>query len=263
MPRQIPQVAAPQKSGEGEVVDWTVVGGGAAAIVLVLLLLSSWRGRARPVAAPVSDTAMEEAETVMADDDVPSAMASRDVEAFYADPGSAPAPVVLPPPSLPEMPDTQDVNPVMELAEIMLSFGRTHGAAQTLQEFIEAHPKETLLPWMKLLEIYRSGDMRDEFDELAGKLHGNFNVEIQHWDLSAPPPPRAEDIAPKARTLEEAPHICEQVVATWGTPGCLDYLRHLLSDNRGGSRSGFTMPVVQEILLLIDILAARDAAATS
>ena len=37
-----------------------------------------------------------------------------------------------------------EVNPVMELADIMLSFGRVKGAAQALQEFIDHNPEEAL-----------------------------------------------------------------------------------------------------------------------
>ena len=50
--------------------------------------------------------------------------------------------------------------PVMELAEIMFSFGRREAPMQTLQEYIEANRKEALHPWVKLLEIYREGGMR-------------------------------------------------------------------------------------------------------
>jgi hypothetical protein len=59
------------------------------------------------------------------------------------------------------------------------------------------------------------------------------------------------------------PHICEQIVSRWGRDGCLDYLHQLLRDNRGGQRSGFTLPIVQEILLLIEILVAREGAGRS
>jgi hypothetical protein len=39
-----------------------------------------------------------------------------------------------------------------------------------------------------------------------------------------------------------------------------DYLRHLLEDNREGSRAGFPQPVAEEILLLIEILKATSGA---
>jgi hypothetical protein len=157
-----------------------------------------------------------------------------------------------------------DINPVMELADIMLSFGRVEGAAQTLKEYIEANPQEALQPWVKLLDIYRSGDMHEQFDDLAQKLNRNFNVELQQWDPEPPPAELAgSDNPAKANSLEEMPHICEQIVSRWGRDGCLDYLHQLLRDNRGGQRSGFTLPIVQEILLLIEILVAREGAGRS
>ncbi|MCP5268591.1 MAG: hypothetical protein H6943_06060 [Zoogloeaceae bacterium] len=170
----------------------------------------------------------------------------------------SPAVQVPPPPEA-----STDANPVLELAEIMLSFGRLEGAAQTLQEYIEANPTEALQPWMKLLDIYRMGGMSAEFEALASKLNRHFNVEVQHWEAVPELQASEEAQLQKAVTLEELPHLCEQVVATWGTPACLDYLHQLLRDNRGGKRSGFTLPVVQEILLLIDILVARESAGTS
>ena len=60
-----------------------------------------------------------------------------------------------------------------------------------------------------------------------------------------------------------AAHVCDRIVALWGRPECSDYLRQLLRDNRAGERGGFTLPVVQEILLLIDLMADREAAATN
>ena len=158
-----------------------------------------------------------------------------------------------------------DANPVLELAEIMLSFGRLQGAAQTLQEYIEANPKEALQPWIKLLEVYREGGMQPEYEALAEKLNGTYNVEVQRWDavmqqkdLPSPVSDRGQEFS-RVFTLEELPHIRERLVAEWGKPSCLDYLQRLLRDNRDGRRNGFTLPVVQEILFLIDVLVAREA----
>lgn len=141
----------------------------------------------------------------------------------------------------------------MELAEIMLSFGRVNGAAQTLQEFIEANPKAALQPWMRLLDIYRDSGMRAEFEALATNLNQNFNVEVVHWDKAAP----GERLE---MSLELLPHIRDQIDALWGKPECFDYLQQLLRDNRNGERTGFSLPVVKEILLLIDLMVAEKAA---
>lgn len=155
--------------------------------------------------------------------------------------------------AIPEPPESLGVTPVMELAEIMLSFGRVNGAAQTLQEFIEANPKAALQPWMRLLDIYRDSGMRAEFEALATNLNQNFNVEVVHWDKAAP----GERLE---MSLELLPHIRDQIDALWGKPECFDYLQQLLRDNRNGERTGFSLPVVKEILLLIDLMVAEKAA---
>ena len=169
---------------------------------------------------------------------------------------TSPQPAAVPPVAqdVPPPPEKLEVTPVMELAEIMLSFGRVHGAAQTLQEYIEANPKEALQPWIRLLEIYRENGMRAEFETLAANLNQNFNVEIVHWDKAA----QGERVE---MTLELLPHIRDQIDALWGRPECVDYLQKLLRDNRDGQRSGFALPVVKEILVLIDLMVAEKAAA--
>jgi hypothetical protein len=248
-PVKIPQ-ALPQVAPETvEVLPvWTYFAGFGAVVLALLVLLHR-----RRIAVPMPDFAV--AETVVMERPPAS---PAEMEALFAAPEASSARAVkavsLPPPV-----DKRDPDPVMELAEIMLSFGRLQGAAQTLQEYIEANPKEALQPWFKLLDVYRVGDMRAEFDVLAQKLNRNFNVELQHWDTEAPAARVAPDQEAKALSLEEIPHICEQVVARWGKLECIDYLHQLLRDNRGGQRSGFTLPVVQEILLLIDILVAEVA----
>ena len=50
-----------------------------------------------------------------------------------------------------------EANPVMELAEIMLSFGRVKGAAQALQEYVDANPQETVKPWIRLMDVLPHG----------------------------------------------------------------------------------------------------------
>lgn len=251
--REVP-APAPVVESASDASDWLYPAGlGAAVLVLIWLVLR----RRHTVVGEQKD--FEMAQTVLLEHPAPAASAA----AFPGnDKPARPSPAAKAPavPPIPAEPDMADANPVMELAEIMLSFGRIQGAAQTLQEYIEANPKETLQPWVKLLDIYRAGDMHAEFDELAEKLNKNFNVEVQHW--VAPPAAAAvpDESLPKALTLEELPHICPRLIAQWGQPECLEYLHQLLRDNRGGQRSGFTLPVVQEILLLIDILVAREAA---
>ncbi|WP_303783734.1 FimV family protein [Azovibrio restrictus] len=159
-------------------------------------------------------------------------------------------------------------NPVMELAEIMLSFGRVKGAAQALQEYIDQNPKEALQPWVKLLDIYRQAGMQAEFENLARSLNENFNVELLQWgDVPKPGEPGAADfvlelvpqrgdqpLPARPHSIESLPHICERIQVLWGTEACYRYIQELLRDNRGGTRQGFPLQVVDELLFLSEIL---------
>lgn len=148
-----------------------------------------------------------------------------------------------------------EANPVMELADIMLSFGRVKGAAQALQEFIDNNPQEALQPWLRLMDVYRMAGMREEFENVARNLNQHFNVEIQQW---SPPAPTAEaQYAPagqeRAGSLEEMPRIINVIASMWAEQDVVGYLYQLLRDNRGGQRQGLAFPVVEEILFLIEL----------
>jgi pilus assembly protein FimV len=158
-----------------------------------------------------------------------------------------------------------EANPVMELAEIMLSFGRVKGAAQALQEYVDANPREALKPWMRLMEVYRMAGMRHEFEKVARELNKNFNVEVQKWDSVAETEGQGivdvvldrqlashRDSA-QVEGLEGMPTIIDQVLIRWSAGDVVEYLSQLLRDNRGGTRLGFSLSVVSDILFLIEL----------
>ncbi|MDO6386932.1 FimV family protein [Uliginosibacterium sp. 31-12] len=143
--------------------------------------------------------------------------------------------------------DVEEHDSAVELAEIMMSFGRVQGAAQTLADFIRANPKQAVKPWIKLLEVYRAADMRSEFDALTSQLNKTFNVRTVAWDEF--------EIARQApESLEHMPHILARLHDTWGRRECQALLHELLRDNRQGTRQGFPLVIIDEILLLLGIL---------
>ncbi len=135
----------------------------------------------------------------------------------------------------------------VELAEIMVSFGRLHGAADTLAEFIRGNPKQAVTPWLKLLEVYRAAGLREDFGAVARELNKTFNVLAVTWD-------NYDAIRHNAIQLEDMPHIATRVQQLWGTRECQAYLQHLLRDNRDGSRAGFPFTVIDDILMLSAVL---------
>lgn len=135
----------------------------------------------------------------------------------------------------------------VELAEIMVSFGRLHGAADTLAEFVRGNPKQAVTPWLKLLEVYRAAGLREDFGAVARELNKTFNVLAVTWD-------NYDAVRHNAIRLEDMPHVAARVQQLWGTRECQAYLQHLLRDNRDGSRAGFPFTVIDDILMLSAVL---------
>lgn len=212
--------------------DWAIPAAGSALLVLLLL---DWRRRRSAAAAPTAVPAVSPAPAP------PVAMPPAHFE-------PPPAPV-LPPvvvaasiAAAPAVPNAKD--PSIELAEIMLSMGLGHGAAQTLVEQIRREPRQALAQWLKLLEIYRQNEQQEEFERSAEELRQHFNVKPADWHA----PTETQ------HTLEDYPHIAARTIELWRKPACLTYLQNLLDDNRGGSRSGFPQSVAEELLLLTALL---------
>lgn len=143
-------------------------------------------------------------------------------------------------------PPETGLEPTLQLAEIMLSMGLEQGAAQALVEYTEANPRHALYHWLKLLGIYRKRGLNREFAETAEQLRKNFNIQAEF---------SAGTDTGEAPTLEKYSRVAEHVQKIWAQPQeCIDYLRHLLEDNRDGARAGFQQSVAEEIMLLIEIL---------
>lgn len=141
----------------------------------------------------------------------------------------------------------QDDNSALELAEIMLSFGRVRGAAETLAAHIEENSPDNIQPWSMLLDLYRRGGMQAEFAALATRIRQRFNVHVPSWNESTTP-------VSGLKSLEDYAHIIGRTTQEWGSQKCLDFLRNLVRDNRAGQRSGFPLEVVEEIALLMRVL---------
>jgi len=141
---------------------------------------------------------------------------------------------------------TADADLSLELAEVMLSMGLTDGAAQTLTDHIRSHPRQALFHWLKLLDIYRKSGMKDDFEKSAQEIQQHFNMAPPDWE-----PDHLDAGAPG---LESYAHIISRVQELWPRRSCAEYLSRLLEDNRGGTRTGFPQPVVEEILVLIALL---------
>lgn len=136
---------------------------------------------------------------------------------------------------------------MLELAEVMLSFGRLEGAAETVAEYIEQYSPQNIAPWLMLLDLYRRGNLRQEFEHFSQEVRQRFNVQLPTWESST-------TVISGLRTLEDYPHILHRITGLWGTQEAIDYLHSLTRDDRGGQRTGFPLEIVEEIVLLLRVL---------
>ena len=175
--------------------------------------------------------------------------------------------------ALPVREADNEVTAVLELAEIMLSFGRTKGARHALEEFIAQQPTAAVTPWLKLLEVYRQDNAQAAFESLALKLNSLFNVAAPSWqaaeDPAAPMPASSEflqmpidQVLARLPTIGRMTHIRRELLRLWESPDCLAYLDKLLRDNRKGERRGFELAAVRELLVLTDIQQSRLVSAS-
>ena len=144
-----------------------------------------------------------------------------------------------------------EIDSVVEEARLIVSMGRTGNAIKLLEEYVESNPRVSAQPWLYLLDLYRMTGQRREFAEFGKRMHQALNVMIPSWDSRASVP--AVPVS-----LENFPHITQQLVKNWGTTACRDYLNSLARDNRAGERVGFSVRVVEEIQLLLSVIDARD-----
>ncbi|MBK7899148.1 MAG: hypothetical protein IPJ99_07395 [Betaproteobacteria bacterium] len=150
------------------------------------------------------------------------------------------------PPSIPDM-EVEEDESALHLAEIMLSFGRLRGAADSLASFIAQQAPDRIEAWLMLLNLYRRADMRDEYETLMRRIRDRFNFRVPDWEESETP-------VSGLKSLEDYEHITRRLTKTWGTQSCRDYLAGLVQDNREGQRAGFPLEVIEEIVFLLHLL---------
>ena len=270
----------PVASGWGAWWDWlaiTLLCGLIAGLIWLLRWRADQRSRlpARATATAEAARAAEKAGKVHADsvwelqmtrrgDGLPVVAESR----TSADPPSMVDAIPSTWDELPAMGEDDEGTAVLELAEIMLSFGRIKGAVQALEEFVANKPTAAVPPWLKLLDLYRQDEQRDAFDAVGLKLKRHFNVAPPDWETAAEASGPGFSISGEGAlsidqlllrlpTIRQLPHIANEILRTWGSLECLDYLKTLLRDNRSGERRGFALGTVREFLFLIDLQESR------
>ncbi len=142
---------------------------------------------------------------------------------------------------------TERLDATLQEAKMLMSINRSSDAVAHLKMTIETQPKASINHWLYLLEIFRKLNLKEEFEQYATNMHQTFNVMTPVWYDT-------EVAIYVPESLEEFPHIMEKLYSVWPGDLATVYLRNLITDNRGGERTGFGKAVLSEILLLIELL---------
>lgn len=139
------------------------------------------------------------------------------------------------------------LNATLEEAKLLISVNRATDAIAHLKATIASQPKASISHWLYLLEVFRKFNMKEDFEQYAERLHLTFNVMTPVWHDKS-----VEIYIPQS--LEEFPHIMEQLYVVWPGELASVYLRSLMTDNRGGDRAGFGKAILDEIVMLTTLL---------
>ncbi|WP_323581580.1 hypothetical protein [Actimicrobium sp. CCC2.4] len=139
----------------------------------------------------------------------------------------------------------EEISDVMQEAEFWVSLNDPGRAIEILEPYGNLEQPESPMPWLFLLDLYRDCDNQTSYEALRERTIRIFNTRIPGWD-------EVPDVAPAA-SLENFPHVVEQISALWETEQILPYLESLVLDKRDGIRRGFDIEVYQEIMLLLSI----------
>lgn len=164
-----------------------------------------------------------------------------------------------------ELNEKEEGELMLAQARIYISLERYDNAIRLLSAYIKVAPQAAWQHWLCLLDIYRSTDQKEEFLETASKLHQTFNVRTPELETTAQLDDNQPEGAVKHR-LEEYDAIMNKVTSLWADcekeankiAQTKSYLDELLLDNRNGERSGFSMEAFEEIMLLRNMLDARE-----
>lgn len=158
--------------------------------------------------------------------------------------------------------EKEDAELMLAQAKIYVNLGRYDDAIKLLNTHIQAAPTAALQHWLYLLDIYRETDQKEAFEESAEQLHHTFNVVMPLWEKIS----TVDEFFAPVHTLEEYDYIVNKVTKLWADcekeadkmMQTKNYLDKLLTDTRDHERTGFSMDVFEEIVLLRDMLDARE-----
>ncbi len=141
--------------------------------------------------------------------------------------------------------EVEEIADTLTQAELLVQLGDPKEAMSLLARHIRETEKPGPSVWLMLLGLYQSTGREAQYNALTDGFRTLFNADVPPWAASP-------DVA--ARDLESYPQVIKRLRVAWPRRECRTFLEGLLTDDRGGSRQGFTLAAYREILFLVEIL---------
>lgn len=139
----------------------------------------------------------------------------------------------------------EEISDVTQEAEFWISMNDPQRAIEILAAQEQVEQPDSPVPWLFLLDLYRTVKEREKYDVLRDRFIVFFNANIPEFDTDLSQVP--------SRQLEDFPHLMQKICDGWSSNGIIPYLESLLVDDRDGKRAGFDLPVYRDILMLLGI----------
>jgi hypothetical protein len=139
----------------------------------------------------------------------------------------------------------EEISDVTQEAEFWISMNDPQRAIEILAAQEQVEQPDSPVPWLFLLDLYRTVKERDKYDVLRDRFIVFFNANIPEFDTDLSQVP--------SRQLEDFPHLMQKICDGWSSNSIIPYLESLLVDDRAGKRAGFDLPVYRDILMLLGI----------
>ncbi|MFZ6800233.1 type IV pilus assembly protein FimV [Undibacterium sp. Di24W] len=144
----------------------------------------------------------------------------------------------------------EEISDVTQEAEFWISMNDPQRAIEILSAQEKIEQPDSPVPWLFLLDLYRTVKDKVKYDQLRDRFIVFFNANIPEYDT---------DLSQvEVRHLEDFSHLVQRICDGWNSQEIIPYLESLLIDDREGKRSGFDLPVYRDILMLLGIAHELD-----
>jgi pilus assembly protein FimV len=144
----------------------------------------------------------------------------------------------------------EEISDVTQEAEFWISMNDPQRAIEILSAQEKIEQPDSPVPWLFLLDLYRTVKDKEKYDQLRDRFIIFFNANIPEYDTDLS---QAE-----VRHLEDFSHLVQRICDGWNSQEIIPYLESLLIDDREGKRAGFDLPVYRDILMLLGIAHELD-----